>query len=191
LGRVLLGRVLLGHVLLRRVLLWRLLCVLRLRRSLLFAELRIEGRVDGDSDPDVTAEALGEDPLEVRTEAGLELSAGEVVRHRDDRRAFVQRDWTRVGQPGPLVRRQPGKHTSPRITQVRRSRSRRLRLHRLHRRLHLLRLRLLLRVLRVHLLGLHLVSRLWLRLVVLRLLGWRLLRLLRWRVLLRLRLRRL
>jgi hypothetical protein len=95
-------------------------------RGLLLTELGVEGRVDGDGDPDVAAEALGQDPLEIGTEPGLELTAGEVVRYCDDRSALVQGHRTRVGQPGALVRREACEHAGPGITKIR------------HRRCHLL-----------------------------------------------------
>src|SRR5205823_2610951 len=58
-------------------------------------------------------------PLEVRAQPGLELAAGEVVGHCDDRGALVQRDRPGVRQPGALVRREAREYPGPGITEVR------------------------------------------------------------------------
>jgi hypothetical protein len=75
----------------------------------------VQGGVDGDRDPDLPREPLGERVLELPPEPALELGPREVVGDGDDRGALVQRHRLAVTQPGLLVWLQVVHHTSPRL----------------------------------------------------------------------------
>jgi hypothetical protein len=65
--------------------------------------LVVELRIDRDGDPDLVTEGDGERVLELTTQAALELTAREVVGHRDDRGVLVEGDRLAGAQPGSLV----------------------------------------------------------------------------------------
>ena len=63
---------------------------------------------------------IGEGVLELGAQPALELVAGEVVGHGDDRGALVQGDRLAGAQPGPLVGLQVVDHAAPGDVEVRR-----------------------------------------------------------------------
>src|SRR5829696_7541698 len=65
---------------------------------------REDARVYGDREADLATEALGERVLELAAQPALELRAGEVVRHRDDRGVAVPADGLADADPRLLVR---------------------------------------------------------------------------------------
>ena len=65
---------------------------------------RHQAGVDGDRQPDLTPEALGEGVLELAAQPTLELGAREVVSDRDDHRVPVPADRFTAADPGLLVR---------------------------------------------------------------------------------------
>ena len=73
----------------------------------------VERRVDRHHDPDLAAEGLAQRVLDLAAQPALELTAGEVVGHRDDRGALVQGDWLAGAQPSSLVGLEVVEHPRP------------------------------------------------------------------------------
>ncbi len=74
--------------------------------------------VDRHRDPDLGAEGVAQGVLEPRAEPALELVAGEVVGHRDDRGVLMQGDRAARGEPGPLARGQVVDQVAPHRVEV-------------------------------------------------------------------------
>ena len=79
---------------------------------------RLQRGIDGDGEPDVSGERLGEGVLELAPQPALELGAGELVGHRDDRGALVERHRFAVAQPGLLVGLQVLDHLLPGLVEA-------------------------------------------------------------------------
>ena len=71
--------------------------------GLLGSPVLVELGVDRDRDPDLPAEGDGQGVLELAAQPALELAAGEVVGHGDDRGALVEGHRLAGAQPGALV----------------------------------------------------------------------------------------
>ena len=78
----------------------------------------VELRVDRDRDPDLLAEGVRQRVLEPGPEPALELLAGEVVGHRDDRGVLVQGDRLTGAEPGALVGLEVVDQGAPHLGQV-------------------------------------------------------------------------